>query len=198
MTLVRSCFVFLPDGTIGAYAIGGPGVFTDSDVAWHGKTCDKLSRVHRRFGGRAVTDSAFRLDHTLPYIIRCGENLDLEGVAIVENEEALSMRQSTEWGMRGLQGAYPRLKDPLQYEEYGRRNEILEMFALLYNFRTRMVGLNHIRSTYMPCYEADIDGLSFLAQRRGVPDQLRRAVLERNLHLPLFSESEHDSDSMSV
>ena len=45
-TLVRSCYVFLNDGTIGAYAIGAPGVFGDSDVAWYGKIYDKLSRVY--------------------------------------------------------------------------------------------------------------------------------------------------------
>jgi len=198
VTLVSSCFVFLPDGTIGAYAVGGPGILSDSDLAWYGKIYDKLQRVYHQFRGRAVADSAFRVDHTLPYIIRCGENLDLEGVDIIVNEEAISLRQSSEWGMRGLQGAFPRLKDPLQYEEYGRRHEILEMLALLFNFRTRLVGLNHIRSTYMPCYDADIDGLSFIAKRRGVPDQLRDAVLARNLNLPFFSGAENSDDSSTA
>ena len=59
------------------------------------------------------------------------------------------MRQSAEWGMRGLQASFPRLKDRFPYEERGERRITLKMITLIYNMRARMVGINQIRNTYM-------------------------------------------------
>lgn len=63
---------------------------------------------------------------------------------------ATSARQTAEWGMRGLQASFPRLKDRFVYEERGERRITLKMLLLLYNMRARMVGINQIRNTYMP------------------------------------------------
>ena len=65
------------------------------------------------------------------------------------DRDATSVRQLSEWGMRGLQGSFPRLKDRIKYEEKGERKLILQMFILLYNFRASTVGQNQIRSTFM-------------------------------------------------
>ena len=59
------------------------------------------------------------------------------------------MRQSAEWGMRGLQASFPRLKDRFAYKERGERRITLKMITLIYNMRTQMVGINQIRNTYM-------------------------------------------------
>ena len=58
------------------------------------------------------------------------------------------MRQASEWGMRALQGSFPRLKDRFLYEEKGVRAISLELIFRLFNFRTRKVGLNQIQSVY--------------------------------------------------
>jgi hypothetical protein len=58
-----------------------------------------------------------------------------------------------EWGMRGLQGSFPRLKDRIMYEERGERRLILELVVLLYNFRASVVGMNQIQSVFMPWLE---------------------------------------------
>ena len=60
------------------------------------------------------------------------------------------VRQLSEWGMRGLQGSFPRLKDRIKYEERGERKLILQMIVLLYNFRASTVGQNQISSSFMP------------------------------------------------
>ena len=80
------------------------------------------------------------------------ENNDVGEYAqqIRENQDATSMRQSAEWGMRALQSSFPRLKDRFVYEEQGERKVMLRMILLLYNIRARKVGINQIQNVYMP------------------------------------------------
>jgi hypothetical protein len=60
------------------------------------------------------------------------------------------MWQMAEWGMRGLQASFPRLKDRLDYEEKGEQQLILELIVYLYNSWATLVGLSQIQSVYMP------------------------------------------------
>ena len=60
------------------------------------------------------------------------------------------MRQAAEWGMRAVQSSFPRLKDRFIYEEDGEIQRVLHSMFLLYNLRTRIVGINQIRNFYMP------------------------------------------------
>jgi hypothetical protein len=49
-------------------------------------------------------------------------NIDAQGKVRQRSaihRQATSVRQLSEWGMRGLQGSFPRLKDRLLYEERG-------------------------------------------------------------------------------
>jgi predicted component of type VI protein secretion system len=71
----------------------------------------------------------------------------------VIQRQATSVRQLSEWGMLGLQGAFPHLKDRILYEERGERRIMLELYVLLFNYRASTVGLNQIQSTYMPHLE---------------------------------------------
>ena len=70
-------------------------------------------------------------------------------------QQATSCRQAAEWGMRGLQGLFPRLKDHIIYEENGERAIILKFIMLLYNYRVRSVGINQILNHYMPSLSKD-------------------------------------------
>ena len=51
--------------------------------------------------------------------------------------------------MRMIQGQFPRLKDPLQLEEFGERKVVLKLMVLLYNYQTSKVGMNQILNTFM-------------------------------------------------
>jgi hypothetical protein len=57
--------------------------------------------------------------------------------------------------MRAIQGAFPRLKDAIKYEEKGERLRILKLVPLLYNFRLEVVGLNQIMNTYAELWGKD-------------------------------------------
>jgi hypothetical protein len=64
------------------------------------------------------------------------------------SRQVTSLRQSAEWGMRALQAGFPRLKDRLVYEETDERKCIMYSIVLLFNLRSRIVGMNQISSTF--------------------------------------------------
>ncbi len=63
-----------------------------------------------------------------------------------------SLRQASEWGMRGLQGTFPRCKKRMPSNPETRRL-VLECIVLIHNFRTEIVGFSQIRSVFDPEYE---------------------------------------------
>lgn len=69
--------------------------------------------------------------------------------AVCIQQEATSLRQSAEWGMRAFQSMFPRCKDKIHYEENGERRIMLKSMVLLYNFCSNVVGINQIRNVYM-------------------------------------------------
>ncbi|KAJ7369020.1 hypothetical protein DFH08DRAFT_796829 [Mycena albidolilacea] len=68
------------------------------------------------------------------------------------DRELLSYRQTAEWGMRGLQGSFGRLRIPLEINRQEERADLLEICVRLNNLRAELVGINQIRSVYMPLW----------------------------------------------
>ena len=63
--------------------------------------------------------------------------------------QATSLCQSAEWGMRAIQGSFPRLKDRLIFsEDADHRNVFLHLIAM-----SCRVGLNQLSSTFYPTFE---------------------------------------------
>ena len=93
----------------------------------------EIQVLYETNGGKCVMDSAF-----------CARGNDF-------------VWQAAEWGMRALQGSFPRLKCRMVYEERGERQLILESIVLLYNWRANTVGINQIRTTFMPYLDKDCD-----------------------------------------
>jgi DDE superfamily endonuclease len=153
---ISNLFLFSPDGKVRACYINAPGTFHDSTMANMSRIYDKVDDVHARLGSKIVVDSAFASDGRPSLYKSHQQNFDRRGVQRQNPEvhrQATSVRQLSEWGMRGFQGSFPRLKDKLNYEERGERRIILEMIVLLYNFRASSVGLNQIQSSFMPHLE---------------------------------------------
>lgn len=151
---VTCVFLFVPDGTIVAMGLNCPGTFHDSLIAdWSG-IYDKCMKLWDEHGVRVCVDSAF-CAKSGDFLIKSSQDTRYCNSAeeITLQREATSLRQLSEWGMRGIQGSFPRLKDRFRYEERGERRIILELAARLYNYRAREVGQNQIQSTYMPHLE---------------------------------------------
>jgi len=69
------------------------------------------------------------------------------------NRELLSFRQTAEWGMRSLQGAFGRLRVPLDINSEDARSNLIEICVCLHNLRAVRVGINQIRQVYMPQWQ---------------------------------------------
>lgn len=144
---VKALLVFCPDGTIPIAVFNVPGCVHDSKVATIGGVYDKLEEIYNELGAIAVGDSAFCASKG-DFVIRSSKK-DAQGYQTPTNKEATSLRQASEWGMRGLQASFPRLKDVIKLEDFGERGYIMHVMLLLHNVRARKVGINQIRNTYM-------------------------------------------------
>jgi hypothetical protein len=113
-----------------------------------------LEEIHARTGGSAVVDSAFSVKRC-PFLIKSGNKKSGESrAARMKRHQATKIRQSAEWGMRAIQGSFPRLKDRFLYsEDITDRNIFLHLITMLLNFRTHHVGLNQLKSTFYPVFE---------------------------------------------
>ena len=169
---VTSVLCFAPDGTIPAASFNIPGCAHDSTVAEWGSVYTKLESVYNSSGLKFVIDSAFS-SANVEYLIKSLQDFLLADNGLGDQEAviadlevkraATSMRQSAEWGMRGVQASFPQLKDTLPYEEYGERKMILTCLLLMYNCRARLVGINQIRNIYLPLLEQDAN-MQFVPQ----------------------------------
>jgi hypothetical protein len=84
----------------------------------------------------------------------------------------VSLRQSSEWGMRALQGTFARLKSRLTSDKV-KRGEIVLSIALLHNYRTELIGLNQISTVFNPEYEEyiSLDGYDRIARYFGIEEE---------------------------
>ncbi|CAJ1927973.1 unnamed protein product [Cylindrotheca closterium] len=169
-TFVKGVFAFVPDGKIVIAYFNVPGSVHDSQLAYLGNIYGKLKSVYDQCGGIAVGDSAFAACER-DYIIKSSANnkdgpppnlnfmSEEELHDYLVNNQATSLRQTSEWGMRGLQSSFPRLNDRIHYEQYSERKYIMKLFLLLYNLRASRVGINQITNTYMPHLNQEADNL---------------------------------------
>jgi hypothetical protein len=63
--------------------------------------------------------------------------------------------QAIEWGMRGLQGTFPRIKKRLPGNPT-KQKMVIQSIVLVQNFRTKIIGLNQIRTVFDPEREAHL------------------------------------------
>ena len=99
-----------------------------------------------------MVDSAFCKHHyhfLLKSLKDCVVGSDGTRESIATLRQATSARQASEWGMRAFQGAFPRIKGRFAYEGRGERKAVLMCMVLLYNLRSRLVGINQILHSYM-------------------------------------------------
>lgn len=151
---ITNLFVFAPDGTIIMAVLNCPGSMHDSELAALGSPSvyRQIDDLYDEFGTKCVMDSAFAAA-TRPSIIKSKKRETIASMAQSTAEynelvEALSLRQSAEWGMRALQGAFGRLKACWPYEEKDERFWGLTLIAYLYNYSANNMDLNQVRRVY--------------------------------------------------
>ena len=158
---ISNLFLFSPDGRIRACYVNAPGSLHDSTMAKWGGLYQKVDDMYRMYGVKIVVDSAFASEARDSVYKSFQSNIDNAGnvrQAFDIQQQATSVRQLSEWGMRALQASFPRLRDRMMYEENGERRLIMNMIVLLYNYRASVVGLNQIQSSFMPWLERNANG----------------------------------------
>ncbi len=74
------------------------------------------------------------------------------------------LRQACEWGMRGMQGTFPRCKKRLPGDDE-MPHLVLDAIVLVHNFQADYVGYSQIKTVFNPEYErvANLDGYDRIA-----------------------------------
>ena len=157
---VSGMLLFTPDGRVRAAYVNAPGCLHDSTLASWSEIYNKVDQVHELCGGKVVVDSAFASHKSKSLIKSHQSNINTQNGTVrscsAVHRAATSVRQLSEWGMRGLQGSFPRLKDDILFEDYGERKLILFSIIYLYNFRATNVGQNQIKSTFTGLLAKDV------------------------------------------
>lgn len=142
-----------------------PGSWHDSRLASHIYT--KL-RLDTPPGYYIITDTVFphgmtSVDGRICAPLKHGQVLRGSAAEIEEhmvfNRQLLSYRQTAEWGMRAIQGAFGRLRIPLDITNQEARSDLIEICLRLHNLRAVRVGINQIRTVYMKHWQATEDDL---------------------------------------
>lgn len=156
---VTNLFVFNFFGELIHAAINYPGSWHDTKLATvSGLYFPKLSDERTPPGMAILGDSAFvnNVRITNGKIVRgrkANETSDIPNSACLAAVDLIlqrvmpSERQSAEWGVRAVKAPFARLKVPLP-PDARTRLRLLTLCCHLFNFRTRFVGLNQIRTTY--------------------------------------------------
>lgn len=148
-------------GVIIACRLNAPGSWHDARVA---RPIFKKLRDQTPEGYYLVTDTAFprgtnQIQGRIRAPLKAGSALPAntaERAAVKAfDRQLLSYRQTAEWGNRGIQGAFGRLRVPLPINYTNHRANLMEACLRSFNVRTRRVGLNQIRTVYMPIWKSN-------------------------------------------
>jgi hypothetical protein len=142
-----------------AAKVNAPGSWHDSRVAQ--PIYEKL-RTRTPDGFYLVADTAFprgaqQIEGKIRAPIKTGQRMQGTITEIEErlafDRQLLSYWQTAEWGMRGLQGSFGRLRIPLEIGRQRERGDLIEICLRLNNLRARLVGINQIRTVYIPLWK---------------------------------------------
>ena len=168
-------------GTAIAAKLNAPGSWHDSRIA---KPIYEKLRTRTPEGFYLVADTAFprgakQIEGRIRAPIKSGQRIRGTTEEIQErlafDHELLSYRQTPEWGVRGLQGSFGRLRIPLEIGRQNERGDLIELCVRLNNVRAELVGINQIRTVYMPLWKqtreeeetwANFENMLFSDQRR--------------------------------
>lgn len=150
-------------GIIRQAVLNTPGSWHDSRVA---RPIYTKLRDTTPNGYYLVADSAFPqgtddIRGKIQAALKQGAQLPADDVqreaVLAFQRQLLSYRQTAEWGMRAVQGAFGRLRLPLNINNNEDRRDLLETCVRLTNVRTSRVGINQIRNVYVPIWTADAE-----------------------------------------
>jgi hypothetical protein len=157
--MVNNIFIYGPDGKVFFCAINYPGSWADSAV-----TRNFLPFLRAKIGQyKIVVDQGFPRSGDA-YGVLVGPltkkgarklHASVRAEMIRRSNIYVSLRQASEWGMRALQGSFPRFKSRLPSNS-AKREKVIRTIVLVHNFRTHLIGRNQIKTVFDPEYERSV------------------------------------------
>jgi len=155
-TMVNNIIAYGPDGKVFLATINFPSSWHDGSI-----TANILPYIHERIGNYEMCvdqglprsgDASFILVGPISH--RQAQRLaaNLQQYLLTISNVYVLLCQASEWGMRGLQGAFPRFKKRLPGNAF-KQSLVIQSIVSIHNFRTEIVGLNQIRTVFDPEYE---------------------------------------------
>ena len=150
-------------GCIISARINAPGSWHDSRTAGHiygqlkNKTPDGFFLIADTAFPRTSADLRGKIKTPLKDRANLGQDPVRAAEMLAYSNAITSARQPAEWGMRALQGAYGRLRMPLDINNPIGRRVLLDTCLRLHNLRTRLIGINQIRTVYMKEWGSEDD-----------------------------------------
>lgn len=158
-TMVNNIFIYGPDGKVFFCAINYPGSWADGAV-----TRNFLPFLRGKIGQyKIVVDQGFPRSGDA-YGVLVGPltkkgarklHASVRAEMIHRSNIYVSLRQASEWGMRALQGSFPRFKSRLPSNS-AKREKVIRTIVLVHNFRTHLIGRNQIKTVFDPEYERSV------------------------------------------
>ncbi len=152
---ITNVFMFNPDRTIPMIYINILECVHDSQVTGWENIHAKLETMFNKYGVHCAVDTGFGKIAKAFMLKSVQDNLSSNKKMRKEARDdvrvkraATSMCQSTEWGMRGFQASFSRMKDCLDYEDCGERHFVMKMYVL-FDLRSWLEEFHQIRNTYM-------------------------------------------------
>jgi hypothetical protein len=84
-----------------------------------------------------------------------GQTTAAQRLDIIKKQQATSMWQSAEWGMRAIQSSFPCLNDEFPFKTRGKWRNSMKMTILVYNLCACLVGINQIRNFFLPALNTE-------------------------------------------
>ena len=153
--MVNSVFAYGPDGKVFFAAINFPGSWADGSL-----TARFLHKMKRRMLDYEIcVDQGFPQSGDAygtfvgPITKRAARRLhrDVRDYLLLISNVHTSLRQASEWGMRGLQGTFPRCKKRMPSDSALRRL-VIEAIVLVHNYRKELIGYSQIQTVFDPEY----------------------------------------------
>ena len=174
--------------------INAPGSWHDAHVARpiFDKLRTKIPEDYYLVADTAFPRGAQSIDGKIRAPLKSGEQVPADPVLrqhlLAVNRQLLSYRQTAEWGMRMLQGSFGRLRVPLPITSETRHRHCIELCARLSNVRARRVGINEIRSVYMPIWRDSEDKQLWLELGEMVFSDIRKRDRVSRFHLEVIEQ----------
>ncbi|KAE9398830.1 hypothetical protein BT96DRAFT_939881 [Gymnopus androsaceus JB14] len=146
--------VFFKGEIIGC-RLNAPGSWHDSRVAHpiYKKLLEETPEGYYLVADTAFPRGLSQIEGRIRTSIKAGDqlpaNIQERNSLLAFNNQLTSFRQTSEWGMRLIQGSFARLRVPLDINRDSDRADLIEVCVRLCNYRTRTVGHNQIKTVYM-------------------------------------------------